>query len=65
MQSAAKHLQTPPFSEALPAPIFFRTASMPAESTYPQHRHAWGEFVYSFSGVLEVKLADHHYLAPP
>lgn len=38
---------------------------MPAEATYPQHRHAWGEFVYSFSGVMEVKLVDVHYLAPP
>lgn len=60
-----KRLQIPPFSEALPAPIFFRTACMPAEATYPQHRHAWGEFVYSYSGVMEVKLAKHHYLAPP
>lgn len=61
----AKHLHLPPFTEALPAPIFFRTACMPAEATYPQHRHAWGEFVYSFSGVMEVKLSDRHYLAPP
>ena len=29
-----------------------------------QHRHAWGEFVYAFSGVMEVKLPGHHYLAP-
>ena len=61
----AKHFQEAPFTEALPAPIFFRSAWMPAEATYPWHRHAWGEFVYSFSGVMEVKLADRHYLAPP
>lgn len=65
MTNTAKHLRLPPFSEALPAPIWFRSACMPAEATYPQHRHAWGEFVYSFSGVMEVKLADVHYLAPP
>lgn len=65
MRNAAKHFLTPPFTESLPAPIWFRTASMPAEATYPQHRHAWGEFVYSFSGVMEIKLADVHYLAPP
>lgn len=65
MPNLAKHFRTPPFSDALPAPIYFRTACMPAEATYPQHRHPWGEFVYSFSGVMEVKLADHHYLAPP
>jgi AraC-like DNA-binding protein len=55
----------PPFTEALPAAIYFRAAQVPAETTYPRHRHAWGEFVYSFSGVMEVKLADCHYLAPP
>lgn len=65
MQNAARHFRMPPFSESLPAPIWFRTACMPSEATYPQHRHPWGEFVYSFSGVMEVKLADVHYLAPP
>jgi AraC-like DNA-binding protein len=63
--STAKHRLQPPFSQSLPAPIFFRTEHMQAESIYPPHQHAWGEFVYSFSGVLELKLADRHYLAPP
>lgn len=65
MPTHAKHLRHPPFSETLPTPIYFRTAWVPAYTTYPQHRHAWGEFVYSFSGVMEVKLDHHHYLAPP
>lgn len=43
----------------------FRSAHVPADGLYPRHRHAWGEFVYSFSGVMEVKVADRHYLAPP
>src|SRR5690348_2931548 len=60
-----QHLQIPPFTDALPAPVFFRSARMPAHASYPRHRHAWGEFVYSFSGVMEVKVAGHHYLAPP
>lgn len=55
----------PPSGYALPAPIAFRTVNNPARGLYPQHRHAWGEFVYAFSGVMQVKLADHHYLAPP
>ena len=38
---------------------------MPALAVYPRHRHAWGEFVYAFSGVMEVKLRDLHYLATP
>lgn len=58
-------LDIPLSSAHLPAPIMFRSAQVPAEGVYPQHQHAWGEFVYSFSGVMEVKLADHHYLAPP
>ncbi len=65
MDRPAKHVHLPPFSETLPSPIYFRAASMPAHGTYPQHRHAWGEFVYAFSGVMEIKLADRHYLAPP
>jgi AraC-like DNA-binding protein len=48
-----------------PATILFRSAVAPAEGLYPEHQHAWGEFVYSFSGVMEVKVAEHHYLAPP
>lgn len=65
LPDSGRYLHLPPFHEVLPAPIWFRTAAMPAEATYPQHSHAWGEFVYSFSGVMEVKLADVHYLAPP
>lgn len=62
---SAKHLRLPPFGYTLPAAIFFRSARTPAEATYPRHRHAWGEFVYSFSGVMEIKLEQQHYLAPP
>lgn len=54
-----------PFDGALPAPVYFRAARVPAEASYPRHRHACGELVYSFTGVMEVKLADRHYLAPP
>jgi AraC-like DNA-binding protein len=58
-------LRTPPFLVALPAPIVFHAASLPAQAVYPRHAHAWGEFVHAFSGVMEIKLADRHYLAPP
>ncbi len=58
-------LHQPPYRDTLPAPIVFRTAQMPPQASYPTHRHAWGEFVYSFSGVMEVKLAGQHYIAPP
>lgn len=65
MPSSSVRTQTPPFTNELPAPIFFRSATVPAHASYPRHRHPWGEFVYSFSGVMEVKIAGHHYLAPP
>lgn len=58
-------LDVPLSSADLPSPIMFRSAHVPADGLYPQHQHAWGEFVYSFSGLMEVKLADRHYLAPP
>lgn len=58
-------LEIPLTSPDLPAPMLFRSAVAPADGLYPHHQHAWGEFVYSFSGVMEVKLAEHHYLAPP
>lgn len=65
MTGRTRHLYLPPFREALPAAIYFRSARMPADAAYPRHRHAWGELVYSFSGVMEIKLQDRHYLAPP
>lgn len=58
-------LDIPLASPSLPAPLMFRSAYVPALGIYPLHQHAWGEFVYSFSGVMEVKVAEHHYLAPP
>jgi AraC-like DNA-binding protein len=59
-----KHIRTP-FDETLPYPVYFRTDSLQPDSSYPRHRHHWGEFVYAFSGVMELKLTDRHYLAPP
>ncbi|TBU88156.1 AraC family transcriptional regulator [Phytopseudomonas dryadis] len=61
----AVHLAIPPFNDRLPAPVYFRTASVPAQASYPRHRHCWGEFVYAFSGVMEIEVAGRHYLAPP
>ena len=58
-------LHLPPYQDALPAELVFRSAQMPAQASFPKHRHAWGEFVYSFSGLMEVKLAGQHLMAPP
>ncbi len=65
MKPRARHAYRAPSGVVLPSPIHFRSDSVPAEVTYPRHHHAWGELVYSFSGVMELKLADCHYLAPP
>lgn len=59
-----KRLISPPFTHELPAPAWFRVAEMPAGATYPVHSHPWGEFVYSFSGVMEVRLKTDHLTAP-
>jgi len=58
-------LEVPPSSKDLPRAIMFRSAHVPAAGLYPRHRHAWGEFVYSFSGVMELKVGGQHFLAPP
>ncbi|MDN8271996.1 AraC family transcriptional regulator [Acinetobacter sp. ABJ_C1_1] len=60
-----KIFRSVPFTDSLPAPIWFHLASMPADATYPQHHHDWGEFVYSFEGAMEIKLPKIHFLAPP
>lgn len=62
---APKHLQQSPFSHALPSPLYFRAAELPADAAYPHHQHHWGEFVYAFRGVMEVEVQQHHYLVPP
>ncbi|EKO3910743.1 AraC family transcriptional regulator [Vibrio fluvialis] len=64
MSFPTKHMHIPPFSTELPAPLVFRTACMPADAAYPRHSHPWGEFVYSFSGVMEVKVGSRQYLTP-
>lgn len=63
-RSLNKWLISPPFPHELPAPAWFRVAEMPAGATYPVHSHSWAEFVYSFSGVMEVRLETDHLTAP-
>lgn len=55
----------PPYTHTLPAPIVFRAEEMPLHVSYPMHQHSWGEFVYAFSGVIEIQHLESHYLAPP
>lgn len=59
-----KKLISPPFTSKLPDAAWFRVADMPPGATYSIHSHPWGEFVYSFSGVMEVRLESDHLTAP-
>ena len=36
----------------------------PAQSVYPVHGHAWGEFIYAFHGVMEVNIDQTDYVTP-
>ncbi|HIE0668576.1 TPA: AraC family transcriptional regulator [Acinetobacter nosocomialis] len=54
-----------PAHNAIPDLLWFRVRNAPAETIYPQHAHAWGEFIYAFSGVLEVNIDQINYLTPP
>lgn len=60
-----QHLRQPPYHDHLPGPVFFRLEHMPENATYPIMRHPWGEFVYSFSGVTELRSEGQHLLAAP
>lgn len=42
-----------------------RSVRVDEVTSYPADRHAWGEFVFSFSGLIELTVADRHYLTPP
>lgn len=65
MSKSTPRVLVAPFSTALPAAIFFRSAPMPADGVYPAHQHPWGEFVYAVNGVVEVRFDGGHYLVPP
>lgn len=50
---------------SLPARLYLRKAWMPAQSAFPEHSHAWGEFVYVFNGLLGVEISNERFLVSP
>ena len=48
-----------------PRPVLYRRGEMPEQTCYPVHSHAWGEFLYSFSGVIEISIQHKRYLVLP
>ncbi|OCX66571.1 hypothetical protein BFP70_04260 [Thioclava sp. SK-1] len=59
------YLRQPPHHVTLPAPVWFRVEDMPDNATYPALRHPWGEFVYCYRGVTELRSGGQVFLAPP
>ncbi|MBY4678003.1 helix-turn-helix transcriptional regulator [Marinobacterium sp. CAU 1594] len=51
--------------EQLPEPVFYLSRTMPCDTIYPPHIHRWGEFVYSFCGVLELQAEGSLFRVPP
>ena len=47
------------------APLWLSFRSDPALSIYPQHGHAWAEFIYAFHGIMEVRIDHIDYIVPP
>lgn len=68
MKKSAQRIQDfqaiPTYND-IPAPLWLRVRDAPAETFYPKHAHAWGEFIYAFDGALEVNIEQINYLTPP
>lgn len=45
--------------------FFYRVGKMPHNSYYPGHSHLGGEFVYSYSGVMELDLEGESIVSTP
>lgn len=58
-------IHTPLKLKELPHPIFLQLRSMPENTIYPSLRHPWGEFVFSFTGVLEMRAEGKEFRIPP
>jgi len=56
---------TPLNLQKLPQPIYYQLRAMPENTVYPSHQHQWGEFVYSFNGVLEMEAEGQDFRVPP
>lgn len=63
--SQTPFIHQPIVFEQLPEPVFYLTRRMPCDTIYPPHIHRWGEFVYSFSGVLELHAEGSLFRVPP
>lgn len=61
----AMHFTQLTTNDEIIAPLWLVFRHDPAQSIYPQHGHAWGEFIYAFNGVMEVNIHQMNYITPP
>lgn len=54
-----------PFQQIVAFAALFTNGLMPDEAIFPAHTHSWGEFVYCYSGVVQVMVEKERYLVPP
>ncbi len=54
-----------PKMAALSRPVMARVESLPAGSWARAHRHPWAQLSYAVEGILLVRTATGHYMAPP
>lgn len=54
-----KQLRT---NDDIDAALWINFREDPALSVYPLHDHAWGEFIYAFNGIMEVKIGHIDYI---
>lgn len=64
-KNAEKQLTELQPNHDIQAPLWIQFRKDPAQSIYPRHGHAWGEFIYAFNGVMEVKIGQTDYITPP
>ena len=65
-----KHLHNAHFTQLMTndeinAPLWISFRDDPEQSIYPEHGHAWGEFIYAFKGVMQVNIEQINYITPP
>ena len=60
-----KNLQHLPTHDYITQHLWLSFREAPALSIYPQHDHAWAEFIYTFNGVMEINIEKIDYMIPP
>lgn len=45
--------------------LWFQYRLAPARSVYPEHGHAWGEFIYAYDGMMDIQIGEEVYIIPP